>query len=430
MNKKITRFRITAALSLLASVSGLQASAQLKDCNAFIRGNYLEVGVSYNGSYGSSTPPPAGYHPDVSNLKYNGAACKPDSTALILGFVCDPAKDGWTVAYPGHPNYMGDYFTPGSPYEGWAIMTEKRASIYVDVQSAFDPDLTGSNTLYRTAGSKVGMEWEGFYDSLQITQRTILDTASTYFVMRVKIKNLAHRTRRDIYYLRALDPDNDQPWPMGGFQTDNKIEKQNPNPSDVALVSAVGKGYPDSIDYMALGAKDPRAMAFMSTYWPERTDLDLLYSRTSSDHYFDSLSTVPSADIAIGLLFKIDSLPAYDSTVLRIAYMFRKDDFGTATDDDGLFPDEETPTGIRQQSVNAAYAIRVQPNPFENELQVDGLSSGDIASVYTIQGKRVENLRLQNNKTLDTHALPAGTYVLLVTDKDGTVKHRQLVQRR
>lgn len=90
--------------------------AQLKYCNAFVKGPYLEVGVNFDGSYGSSVPPPAGYHPNVFNKSKNtGPSYFTDTTRSMLGLLIDPAKDGGDVSSAGMPNYMRDYFAPGAP---------------------------------------------------------------------------------------------------------------------------------------------------------------------------------------------------------------------------------------------------------------------------------------------------------------------------
>src|SRR5690606_6214466 len=65
-----------------------------------------EVGIGPNQQHGSSIAPPAGYHPRGGGGGYFGC----------LGFVADPALDGWDV---GAPNYIGCYFLPGVPQEGW-----------------------------------------------------------------------------------------------------------------------------------------------------------------------------------------------------------------------------------------------------------------------------------------------------------------------
>lgn len=427
---KRTFMQVMSLGLILLQVSSTAVQAQLKDCNAFIKGRYVEVGVNFDGTYGSSVPPPTGYHPNtLIKSKNTGPGCILDTTKQMLGFVSDPEMDGWTVSSPGMPPYMGDYFAPGAPYESWGIMSDDLSNVRV----CFDPGtyVTGANVRYRTAGSKVGTEWEGIYDSLQITQRSILDTNNTYFVLRVKIKNLAKRKRGNIYYMRNLDPDNDVLWPSGGFPTDNRIEHQIPNASNLAVVSATGRAYPAAIDYCAMGTKDARAKAFINYIWPLHERIDSIYNEKAASigYLYDSLTVIPNSDIAIGLAFKIDSLPAYDSTFLLIAYMFRGKDIGTATDDDGLFPDERAPSSVSENGL-PSNNIRISPNPFHSELKVSGLAAGDQVSLFDLQGKKIESIPAHDKGELDTKAVAPGMYLIQVYDKNGSLIQRQLVQKQ
>ncbi|MBI4928357.1 MAG: Ig-like domain-containing protein, partial [Anaerolineae bacterium] len=71
---------------------------------AYIQGTYVEIGINNNGYFGAAAPnAPAGFH---------------DNESRFLGFVADYQKDGWTN---GTPNFGGDYFTPGTEYEGFGI---------------------------------------------------------------------------------------------------------------------------------------------------------------------------------------------------------------------------------------------------------------------------------------------------------------------
>lgn len=426
-------------LLILCSGYTIPAAAQLKDCNAFIKGNYLEMGVNYNGAYGSSVDAPSGYHPrGGSILAANGTSCTAATTPVYtLGFVADPAKDGWSA---GTPNYYGDFFVPGTPQEGWSIMTEKMEQ--VNCWNAVDSGkyaggMTGSNMRVISSGGITATEWEGIYDSLLIIQRTIMNTANTYFVTRVKIRNLAHRTRKDIYYLRTLDPDNDQTLPGGDFGTDNRIVAQNPNADSLSIVSAIGLIYPEA--YLAMGTKDLRARCFItrglvgSSY--ERLHpnvrIDSLYAGIDTLHFYhsgDSLKT----DVSIGIVFHIDSLATADSTVLAMSYIFGgKSDISKATADKGLLPGEKTPTTDLYQPL-AASTVSISPNPFDRLLQISGITALDKILLYTLNGIVVPcNGHFENGSYLmQTEDLPSGTYLLTVTNNQGLLQHRQVVQRR
>ena len=79
------------------------ALAQVAAGDAFLKGTYLEVGISSCGTFGTSTPPPpTGYH----------------NNEATLGFVADASQDGWGA---GSPAFCGDFFVPGTPEEGWNL---------------------------------------------------------------------------------------------------------------------------------------------------------------------------------------------------------------------------------------------------------------------------------------------------------------------
>ena len=85
--------------------------AQVADGSIFMQGNYVEIGINECGVYGSNDEPPIGPLGAYHGINMNG-----------LGYIADHEKDGWDVSTePGQPVFCGDYFTPGSPEEGWAI---------------------------------------------------------------------------------------------------------------------------------------------------------------------------------------------------------------------------------------------------------------------------------------------------------------------
>ena len=75
--------------------------------NAFLAGMYAEAGLKENGSFGSRGPIPSGFHPQG---------------ASNLGFVVirDKEQPSWSAA-SGAGLVDGDFFAPGTAYEGWAL---------------------------------------------------------------------------------------------------------------------------------------------------------------------------------------------------------------------------------------------------------------------------------------------------------------------
>src|ERR1043165_2059878 len=91
-----------SALLFLTGAGGTYA--QMVGPDAYMKGNYVEIGIE--GSGGNEgidmavSPAPAGMHPRSNTNRF--------------GFVTNPQMDGWV-------NFDGDFFTPGSPENGWGV---------------------------------------------------------------------------------------------------------------------------------------------------------------------------------------------------------------------------------------------------------------------------------------------------------------------
>lgn len=223
----------------------INTQAQMVGSDIFLQGDYVEVGIAQNGSFGTAGNAPAGYH------------SRPDFgvTGGPLGFVADPAKDGWGVSAPGYPAYFGDYFMPGTPQEGWDIeINGTRGRAWrMSGAASYTSTLTGATTSYSTVGtSKVGV-WEGTMGNLSIKQTVTQRKDKVYFVSRVELENTGTTTLTNIYYNRSLDPEPDAT--VGGnYSSDKRIIFQPNLISRNCLVVATGQDYDSA--YVGLGSKD------------------------------------------------------------------------------------------------------------------------------------------------------------------------------
>lgn len=294
------------------------SNAQLIANEVFLQGTYVEVGIATNGSFGTDNNAPAGYH------------ARDGSGGTRLGFVADVGKDGWTA---GSPAYIGDYFLPGSPQEGWDMQvgTNRALAWRGSGGTSFTGGLTGVNTSYATTATSVVGVWEGTLDSLAITQTTTLKKDKRYFVMNVKIRNTSSKTIKDIYYNRTVDPDNEVPT-GGSFVTNNKITFKLPNPDNKTLVTGVGL----LGSFLGLGTKDCRAIPYIVDAGLQPNDsLHKVWNGTGqgSTGYIYKLDSLYSNDVGIGVVFKIDSLKKGDSTLLSYAYVLSTEDLDSAFQD-------------------------------------------------------------------------------------------------
>jgi hypothetical protein len=305
MGKSIQVMGFAIRNSLLLSVLSYNTtSAQVVGSDIFIQGNYVEIGIASNGAFGSGGAAPVGYHPGGSTN---------------LGFVSDLDKDGWAT---GSPNFYGDFFLPGTPQEGWAVSVAGTTSqAYRGVSAtSMTGGLTGSNTSYVDSTYIKKAVWTGSVGNLSILQTTSLKPNDLFFLITVKLKNTGATDLTNVYYLRTVDPDNDQTLPGGSYTTRNKVVEKIPNTGNKVLVQAIGNVYTSA--YLALAAKDTRAKPFaQNSGLTPTSNLNDLYNEigTAAAYHYDTATYI--ADAAIGVIYNIGTLAAGDSTELAYAYL-------------------------------------------------------------------------------------------------------------
>jgi hypothetical protein len=457
--------------ALTVSAIGTRANAQIADCNAFLQGNYVEVGINWNGAFGSSADAPSGYHPKSisAGALYNSPSCDTISNgdSLRLGFVADPAMDGWTT---GTPAYFGDYFLPGVPQEGWSIMADSLQGdawnddlssvpgsggmglvipyttfslTYDSVSSSYDtlwytaytpyaPSvITGTNISYSAGGGTATSTWEGTFDSIAITQITTLDTGALFFSVQVIITNMATTARNNVYYLRTVDPDNEEP-ETGSYITKNVIENQLPNAGNLSVVSAAGVTYPDA--YLALGTNDTRAKVCINRLglFPHVGTLDQIFSGDTTDYIYgqgDSLTE----DVAINLLFNIGHLAAVD-TLGAIDSAARTSAAATApnrTVINYFYAFKQNANSLGVNTLKTPNMI-LYPNPATSNITLTNLDATDHLRLLDMMGKSVKydfgNLHDGTN-TFNISGLSSGTYILQVLDMSGQIKKNMPLQK-
>ncbi len=274
----------------------------IKAQDIYIKGKYVEIGIHPAFSFGSSQMPPA-------NLNLHTR-----SNSNNLGFVCDYDKDGWTT---GSPAYMGDYFTPGDPVEGWGIQWNDTINKRNFPISDYEPrwDIVNSRFIQTAHESEIGAIWEANTDNgnnqkLSIEHILTLDTNSTFFTVTINIKNIGLEKLSNLKYWRSLDPDNEQPL-TGDYTTINKIVKQvgyNGN-NDTALVEARG---PVHNIPLFLGAIDSRAKVSRA-YFINFNPKDILDNANAPD-------TGYLADRSINIAFELGDIDVGECKIFTFFY--------------------------------------------------------------------------------------------------------------
>lgn len=251
--------KLQLLLAIPMALCSTVVHAQIDGDNVFLQGQYVEVGISGCGVYGTMGETPEGpYGPYHPNVEYVG-----------LGYVADSDKDGWDV---GSPLYCGDYFTPGSPEEGWAIQYGDSIyqNHYVPCSGYYDwfgsPDIDGSITSYEDMGTIRQAVWEGAVDDgyidISLKQTTTIFDTSLFFLTEFEICNNGASDLTDFYFTHNVDPDQDQPFGMD-FTTTNSIIS-NPPAADTAMVEAIGNIFGC---YFAMATVHPDARATFGSFY-------------------------------------------------------------------------------------------------------------------------------------------------------------------
>ncbi len=280
-------------------------SAQIVEEEAFLQGRFVEVGIAECGSFGTTANAPEGYHP---RLGFGSAAS--------LGFVADVGRDGWQE---GDPDFCGDYFLPGAPEEGFSV--EIDSNNFGNFARCGTFQFEGEIIDYQINEAQVAATWQGLRDGLQLTARTYIPRDKLYFVTEILLENTGEDTLRSVYYMRNVDPDNDQTL-SGDFATQNTIVFQQPEADDQkALVEAIG---PSIGCYLGLGAKDSRARVSRGGF-SNRSASQVWAGRPPLSPEGSSL-----ADDAISIAFFVGDIPPGACERVAFAYILNPEDLDEA----------------------------------------------------------------------------------------------------
>jgi len=427
MTKKIHKLFLLLILSFFSTSISF---GQLYNCNGFLQGKYVEAGINWNGCFGSSSRPPAGYHPDTLAKLYTDPVSCGDTviTDTSLGFVADPGRDGWSV---GTPPYFGDYILPGGPNEGWGILdfgtnTEvwNNNNQYHDtlpfgttssVQSFTYDTATHTQTIMSQALTSSG--------AIYITEFISLDTTNLFVKVHVEIDNTALTSTDNVYYIRAINPHNDA-MQGGSLSTKEKIIFQNPDTLGRAMVAAYGTHYPGS--YIAMAALDsvvePMAFIAKSLQMPDSGTLDMIYDQLDTDYLYGQNDSV-TGNVAMGLVFNVGVIPSGSSDTFSFYYAFG------ATSLDSVLGVIDTSLAV-PKIVSKPIVYSVYPNPVVNSFRISGLQSTDAILFYDMLGRQVTaDVKRTSTTGYLIDDLAPGSYFILIEDAYGNIKGKVPVQK-
>jgi gliding motility-associated-like protein len=212
--------------------------AQIFEENGYILGTFVEVAIDGDAGHEGTADWP-------------GNHSRGGTEEVPFGFVANPTMDGWI-------NYNGDYFTAGTPENGFGLEINgtnysnngwNAATLTTYLQEI--PQLVGTTITYSEDGLCKTIEWQGKVAGVKIIVKYNHISGTLYYTTDITLVNESGAPINDLYYYRNVDPDNNHAL-TGAFATTNKIEYQ-PDPDCIkALVSAT-QAAPFS-SYVGLGA--------------------------------------------------------------------------------------------------------------------------------------------------------------------------------
>jgi hypothetical protein len=190
-----------------------QATSVKQGSDAFLAGMYVEAGLKANGSFGSTSAAPDGFHPQgVSGI----------------GFVAirDSAQPSWSAA-SALDLVDGDFFLPGMPYEGWALKVGSGVGWNNNGQTSISGSLgTVSNVTEDSGNNTVTWSSDTPFQGLQIGKTYSLPQAGQRVDVEVTLTNTTGAEIPGIYYGRGVDPDDANSCGTDCFTSTNTVVSQ------------------------------------------------------------------------------------------------------------------------------------------------------------------------------------------------------------
>jgi LPXTG-motif cell wall-anchored protein len=336
-------------------------------------GNYIEVGISKSGSFGTENPAPSGFHPS------NGG----------VGLRVD--GDGFDT---GNPPTTGDFFLPGTPEESFTIgykvgsdavnptkYTNAERNNQEDITTV-TTDTTSSNILSAlTSGTTSD-------NNLAIQQRISFEVNNKFFKNTVTYTNKGTSILYDVRYMRSFDPDQDSDF-NNTSNTKNQVIENFVGTEKRAIVKAAGSTTGDTVFFISMDNRARVANPGLGLVNRDPYDLRLYNTDGSTLKLGEK-----DEDSAIAITFSLGNLAPGQSTTFE---------YYTSLDPDYNSGLEDIMSSLGIQINNGAKTT--------NSLDVE----------LNLSGQNVEEMRFSNdNATWSSWETYASTKAWTLTAGDGT----------
>jgi hypothetical protein len=279
----------------------------LSNGEGFLQGEFAEVGVRANGAFGS-TSVPSGFHANPTNC---------------LGFRVDREMDGW-----GTTTDDGDYFCPGSPFEGWQMKVAGSIGKNDNGQTGIAGGVSG----IQDSGSSQCVSWISAspYNGVSVSQRYCVPTAGQALHTDVTLTNTTGSAIENVYFGRGFDPDNatgsGAMTCAGGTVSTSMFQSCNAVTGQGTEAQATARW--GNTAFIALQSFDARARVARQTGGfssPDPADIwNAGNTLASSGTYLGNVGEM-YADAGIYVALNVPTLGAGSSTSFRISYVLSAD---------------------------------------------------------------------------------------------------------
>ncbi|MBF0107894.1 MAG: FecR domain-containing protein [Magnetococcales bacterium] len=191
----------------------------------FLGGDYIELGISSLGSFGTGGSKPLGFYGTTADNR------------IGMTFDHDGFNQGLDAAI--------DFFLPGTPEERWTVGYYDDSVPHIGTNSLlqWDSDIAITAITDTSSGSTLSAVIDGtFNDVLQIQQSICFSVDALFFRNVVTLTNLGDTTLDSVRYMRSFDPDNTE-YLNGSFTTINTIVHQQADKSMVQALSLPNDNY-------------------------------------------------------------------------------------------------------------------------------------------------------------------------------------------
>ena len=282
-------------------------NTQISNGQGFLQGEFAEVGVRANGAFGS-TSVPTGFHA-------NPTTC--------LGFRVDREMDGW-----GTTTDDGDYFCPGSPFEGWQM----KVAGSIGKNDHSQTGIAGAVSDIQDSGSSQCVSWISAspYNGVSVSQRYCVPTAGQALHTDVTLTNTTGSAIENVYFGRGFDPDNatgsGAMTCAGGTVSTSMFQSCNAVTGQGTEAQATARWGNNA--FIALQSFDARARVARQTGGFSSPDPSAIWTAgdtlATSGTYLGNVGEM-YADAGIYVALNVPTLGAGASTSFRISYVLSAD---------------------------------------------------------------------------------------------------------